>query len=65
MKRCSSCHWFDPVDGYCAQREFYCRGTDGLDCEEYQPMRKRRADDEERVDWAAFIRGRVQIEDDN
>ena len=57
MKRCSSCHWFDPVEGYCAQCEFYCRGTDGRYCEEYQPMRKRKASE---VDWAEFIGGKLE-----
>ena len=51
MRECGTCHWFDPVEGYCAQLEFYCRGTDGTECEEYQPMRKRRANDGEKTYW--------------
>ena len=38
-KECNSCRFYDPMDGYCVQREIYCHGYDGDDCEEWQKER--------------------------
>ena len=63
VRDCRSCHWYDPAEGYCAMQETYVHGHDGWGCDDFQPVRKRRANDEG-VDWAAFLRGREEREND-
>ena len=41
-RECSTCHWFDPTEEYCALLEIYCHGHDGKKCEDHIPMRVRK-----------------------
>ena len=32
---CNTCRWYDPMEGYCTEREVYRHGYDGDDCDSW------------------------------
>lgn len=41
QQQCRECKWYYHGDTYCMENEFYCKPTDGQDCEKYKPRREK------------------------